>query len=339
MAAKSESNAPSKSVQVRTIALEEHIMTPQIAKLMATYGGIGNPPMESMAAVKDQLSEVGAGRIADMDAAGIDVQVLSLSTATLYKTDSETGAKAAHDFNDALAGMVKANPTRFAAFGTLNMQEPIGAAREFERCVSELGFQGVMIEGSTKGLFLDDVRFAPVLETAQKLDMPIYLHPAPPPQAVLDAYYGRLAPDAGFLLATSGFGWHADVAVHSLRMMVSGVFDRYPDLKFIIGHMGELLPYSIARADSQFSKTSEKLKRTVAECFQTNFWLTTAGYFTIPPFLCALEVVGADRLMFSIDYPWSQNMEGRNFLNALPVSPEDLHKIAHGNAERLLKLR
>jgi uncharacterized protein len=273
-----------------------------------------------------------------MDAAGIDLQVISLTNAGLDKLDGAKATPLIRDSNDKLAAAVQAHPQRFAGFAALALQEPEKAAAEFERSVRKLGFKGALIHGTTKGVFLDDPRFTPLFETAQALDVPIYLHPTLPPKPVEDAYFSGLPGQLGFFLSTAAWGWHVETGLHCLRLIGSGLFDRFPKLKIIIGHMGEDLPFSIARAESVLSRETKHLKRKIGEYFQENFYITTSGYFTVPPFLCTLQVVGADHILFSVDYPYSPNTAGRNFLNALPVSTEDLGKISHGNAERLLKL-
>jgi hypothetical protein len=154
----------------------------------------------------------------------------------------------------------------------------------------------------------------------------------------MDAYYSGLPGSLGFFLSTAGWGWHVETGMHCLRLIVTGVFDRFPRLKMIIGHMGENLPFSIARAEMVFGRTGANLKRSLGEYFCEHFYLTTSGYFSTPPFLCMQQVVGIDRILFSVDYPFSSNMVGRQFLDSLAISPEDREKIAHRNAEKLLKL-
>jgi uncharacterized protein len=322
---------------MRTITLEEHMTTHEFQQ------AVGNArPADSaddyMQMVTRKLLDLGEGRIADMDASGIDLQVLSLAALGFDKLDAATATSLARDTNDKLDAAVHAHPKRFAAFATLGMHEPEKAAAEFERCVQKLGFKGALINGTVGGQFLDHACFSPVFEVAQALDVPIYLHPAPPPSIVQQAYYGNLADGLGFFLSTAAWGWHSETALHSLRLMVSGLFDRLPKLKIIIGHMGENLPFSIARADSVLMRSTKHLKRRVTEYFQQHFYITTSGYFTNPPFLCTLQVVGSDRILFSVDYPFSPNTAGRNFLNNLQISSDDMEKIAHKNAELLLKL-
>ena len=321
---------------MKIIAIEEHVGAPQI-KAAQQASGAGKP-REFPAAILEKLSDTGAGRLADMDAAGINMQVLSVSGSGLETLDKATGISLARDCNDKLADTVKSRPDRFAAFAILPMQDPEAAAVELERCVSRLGFKGVLIGGTTNGLFLDDPVFRPVLAEAERLDVPIYLHPAPPPPAVQQAYFSGLPEKIAASLATSAWGWHVEVGLHSLRLAVSGVFDLYPKLQVIIGHMGENIPFSLARADSRLTLFAPHLQRPVSEYFHNNFHLTTSAYFTVPPLLCALMVFGADRIMFAVDYPFSSNAEARRLLDIAPLCPEDLAKITHKNAERLLKL-
>lgn len=226
---------------------------------------------------------------------------------------------------------------RFAAFATLPVADPSAAATELERTVKQLGFKGAMINGVTQGRFLDDSFFAPLLETAEALEVPLYLHPAPPPQSVEKTYFSGLEPGLARILSIAGWGWHAEQRLHTIRLIAAGVFDRYPKLQVIIGHMGEMIPFFLARIDAVVTPFT-KLQRSVADYFHNNVHITTSGIFTAPPFYLALEVVGADRILFSIDYPYSSNEQGRAFLDKLSISPADFEKVTHGNAERLLKL-
>jgi len=325
-----------QSESMRTITLEEHFATPEVLKASAELQSASRNNF--VKAVEDKLLDLGKVRIADMDEAGIDLQIISLTNAGLDKLDGPRATALARDSNDKLAAAVKAYPQRFAGFAALALQEPEKAAAEFERCVRKLGFKGVLIHGTTRGVFLDDPQFTPIFEAAQALDVPIYLHPTLPPKPVEDAYFSGLPGQLGFYLSSAAWGWHVETGLHCLRLIASGLFDRFPKLNIIIGHMGEDLPFSIARAEAVLSRETKHLKCKVSEYFQQNFYITTSGYFTVPPFLCTLQVVGADRLLFSVDYPYSPNTVGRNFLNALPVSADDLGKISHGNAERLLKV-
>ncbi len=322
---------------MKTITLEEHFTTPKLQA--ATDAHQQGPQNPFVAKTADQLGDLGDRRLADMDAASIDLQVLSLNV--IFVADALAPSEVTdicRDANDIAAAAVRAHPTRFAAFANLALEEPERAADEFKRCVQELGFKGALVSGTVQGKFLDDPRFTPLFQTAQNLNVPIYLHPAPPPQPVIDAYYSGLPSALGQILSTAGWGWHVETGLHVLRLIAGGVFDRFPDLQLIIGHMGEDLPFSIARADSVLARSQPPLQRKPSDVLQSNVSITTSGYFTQPPFLCALQVVGADRLLFSVDYPYSQNTDGRAFLDSLPISAADKAKIAGGNAERLLKL-
>jgi len=322
---------------MRTITLEEHFSTPEFLEATAKQWA-GDPADNFWGANRGKLLNTGKERIADMDAAGIDLQVMSLSGIGMDKLDAPTATALARDANDKLAAAVQAHPNRFAAFATVALQKPEKSAIEFERCVRQLGFKGVMVNGTTGGLFLDHPRFSPLFETAQALDVPIYLHPAPPPEAVHKAYFSNLPGNFGFVLSTAGWGWHVETGLHCLRLIGSGLFDRFPKLNIIIGHMGEALPYYIVRADAFLAKSARHLQRPISEYFHEHFYITTSGCFSLPPFLCALQVVGADRILYSVDYPFSANALGRTFLDTLPVSQEEMAKFTHGNAERLLKL-
>jgi uncharacterized protein len=194
-----------------------------------------------------------------------------------------------------------------------------------------------MINGTTNGRFLDDPSFLPILERAVALNVPIYVHPALPPAAVWEAYYSGLAPEMNLALATGGWGWHSEVAIHALRLILAGVFDRLPTLQIIIGHMGEMIPFMLARINV-LTPLAKHLRRPLPEYFLQNFHITTSGFFTDPPLLLALQIMGADRIIFSVDYPFSSNQQGRAFLDNASISPADKEKISHLNAERLLGL-
>ena len=322
---------------MRIITLEEHFTTPMYVEA-ADRAGAPHPVNNGFEDIQRRELDLGEGRLADMDAAGISLQVLSLSGILLNALDAPTATAVCRDANDRAGWAVRAYPDRFAAFAALGVKEPEQAADELRRCVQELGFKGGIVNGTTNGLFMDDPFFLPIFEAAQSLNVPIYLHPAPPPAPVQEAYYKGLPDGYGPALSIAGWGWHVETGLHVLRLIVSGLFDRLPDLQLIIGHMGENLPFSLARAESVLSQSAKPLSKPLTETFRASFHVTTSGYFTVPPFLCALMTVGADRLLFSVDYPFSPNQKGRDFLDALPVSPTDKAKIAHGNAERLLKL-
>ncbi|MBB6146623.1 hypothetical protein HNQ77_004602 [Silvibacterium bohemicum] len=319
---------------MRTVTLEEHFLTSSFLKAAES----SLPPNPQMAAIREKLLDLGAGRIAAMDAGSVDVQVLSLTSMGIESLAPANATAVMHDVNDELAAAVAAHPARFAGFANLALREPEEAAKEFERCIRTHGFRGALVDGLTGGAFLDDPRFTPLFEVAQALDVPIYLHPALPPKTVQEVYFSGLPGHTGQLLSIAGWGWHVETGLHCLRLIVSGLFDRFPRLQVIIGHMGENLPYSLARAAGVLTPACKHLQRPVAEYFHSNFHVTTSGYFTNPPFLCALQVLGVDRLLYSIDYPYSDTSKGQAFLNNLSLSPEDREKFVHRNADKLLRL-
>ena len=281
---------------------------------------------------------MGEGRLRAMDEAGVSLQVLSLAANGLDELDPDEATGLASDANDRIAEAVRAHPDRFAGFATVALTDVNRAIGEMCRAKEVLGFAGLMLHGTTRGVFLDDEQFEPVWAAAESLGLPVYLHPGPPPPAVEQAYYSGLPANMGHLLSIAAWGWHAETGLHVLRLIVSGLFDRFPKLRLIVGHMGENLPFSIARASSALDVMASHLQRPVEEYFHEHFWITTSGYFTVPPFQCALEVVGADRMLFSIDYPFSSTMRGRLFLDSLQLRGENLEKLAYRNAERLLGL-
>ncbi|AEU36818.1 o-pyrocatechuate decarboxylase [Granulicella mallensis MP5ACTX8] len=327
----------SSNSHMRTIALEEHFVTESFLRATGAYGKDLPAYME---ALQPKLLDLGAGRIAAMDEAAVDFQVLSLAAMGFDSLDAATANALAQDVNDELAEAVRAHPSRLGGFATLALKDPDTAAVELERCVTQLGFRGALVDGTTDGLFLDDPRFLPVFEAAAHLGVPVYLHPALPPEPVKNAYFSGLPGELGHLLSIAGWGWHAETGLHTLRLILSGLFDRFPSLQLIIGHMGEGLPYALARSSGVLSQAAPHLRQPVAGYFKSNIHLTTSGYFSQPPLRCAMDVVGIDRLMFSIDYPFSPNGRGRAYLDSLQelLSSEDLAKLVHRNAEALLGL-
>ncbi len=285
-----------------------------------------------------KLADIGAGRIDDMDKNGIDLQVVSHTFPSPEILDATRASEACGKVNDELAEAVARYPKRLAGFACLPIADPDAAAAELERAVRQLNFNGAMIDGATHGRFLDDPFFAPILERAQALDVPIYLHPEPPPEPVLNAYFAGLDPGIAQMLSTAGWGWHAETGLHTLRLIASGVFDRFQKLQLIIGHMGEMIPFQLARIDQALSRVTPGLQKKPSAYFQSNIHITTSGLFTAPPLYLAQQVLGIDRILFSIDYPYNSHETGRGFLDHLALSKADLEKLTHQNAERLLKV-
>lgn len=320
---------------MRTIAIEEHFATQTLLDAPlenAQYDLRAFPPLVA------QLCDLDAGRIAAMDAAGIDVQVLSLTSPGVEQLDVADAIAIARDANDQLAAAVARHPTRFTGFAALPTAAPAIAADELERTVRDYGFKGAMLNGHTRGRYLDDQFFWPILERAEALGVPLYLHPTPPPRPVVEVTYAGLSPRITALLATGAWGWHIETAQHVLRLVLSGAFDRYPRLQLVIGHLGEALPFMLPRFDIALPVQATGLARPVSAYLRENVHYTFGGFNWTPAFLDLLLQVGADRIMFSADYPYASMDEARGFLDRLPVSPADKERIAHGNAERLLGL-
>jgi len=316
---------------MRTITIEEHFLAAGIRDIIKS-----NAPTTQL---EEKLADLGSLRLKDMDAGGIDLQVISQGVvAGLPLLPADKAVSLIQAANDQLAAAIAAHPTRFAGFAALPMTEPEAAVAELERAVRSLGLKGAMINGTTNGRFLDDPSFFPILEQAVALDIPIYIHPAEPPAAVREAYYTGFDPAVNFSLSANGWGWHSEVGIHALRMILAGIFDRLPTLQIIIGHMGEMIPFMLARINNTLTPAARNLQRPVPEYFLHNFYITTSGFFTDPPFLLALQIMGIDRIMFSVDYPYSTNEQGRAFLDHAPISLADKEKLSHLNAERLLKL-
>ena len=325
---------------MRIVALEEHFTVPALVRRIDpdAIARRGFPPGFG-APLEKQLTDFGALRLGEMDEAGITMQVLSSSGPGADLVDGAEGIAFARDINNVLAKAVAAHPDRFAGFAHLPMRSPQAAADELERAVRDLGFRGALINGMTQDRFLDDPRFDPILARAERVDVPIYLHPNLPPQSVREAYYQGLPGHAGFRLSMAAWGWHSEVAIHVLRLVLSGALDRHPKLKLIIGHMGEGLAAMLVRSDKVLADDVNHLTRSVSQTILDQVSITTSGLFTLPPFAVAVAVFGVDRVLFSIDYPYSSDRQGRDFLDALKVPAADIEKVVHGNADRLLKLK
>jgi predicted TIM-barrel fold metal-dependent hydrolase len=310
------------------IALEEHYTDPEVTRHYTT----ARPPH-----IVKKLEDLGAQRLKEMDEAGVDMQVLSHGAPALQRFDKDLAVGLAPKVNDRLHAVVQANPKRLQAFAALPTAEPNAAADELERCVNRLGFKGAMLHGlSHDDRFMDDKRFWPIYERAQALDVPVYMHPAAPHKAVVEAYYKDYVAEYPQVVA-AGWGYTVETATQGVRMVLSGVFDAYPRLKIILGHLGEGLPFSLWRIDAALSRPGNK-GGSFRKIFSDHFYVTTSGNFSDPALLCTLMELGADRILFSIDWPFVDNKPGVDWAKRLPLSEEDRIKILGGNAKRVLKL-
>ena len=315
------------------LGLEEHFATAELQRLNDIRFPKGVPRFD--------INDVGAGRIADMDAAGIDIQVLSALTPGAQNLPGAEGVVYARKLNSWVANeVIPAYPDRFRAFATLPLSEPRAAADELEYAVRELAFLGGMTYGAIHGKFLDHADFAPVLARAEALDVPIYIHPNWASPQVMDIYYSGLGNEwVSRVLSGAGYGWHQEVALQCLRMIASGVFDRFPKLQIIVGHMGEGLPFFYWRFGDDLARiTADTLQKPVQQYFHDNFWITTSAFFRDELLRLVLSVMGEDRVMFAVDYPFVSNKDGADWLRAVDLPWTVKQKIAHKNAEKLLKI-
>jgi predicted TIM-barrel fold metal-dependent hydrolase len=285
----------------------------------------------------DRLYDRGPLRIEQMDAAGIDFQILSLFDPGVQEmTDVARAIGLARGANDDLAETVRANPNRFGGFAALATQDPDAATAEFERAVTELGLVGGLINGHCQGRYLDDPAYEALFACAESLDAPIYLHPTTPHPAVMEAWFAPYVED-GLHLASWGFA--AEAGTHVLRLIYSGLFDKFPQLQMIIGHLGEMLPFAAYRIDRYYglggSGSGHRLQHLPSDYLRNNFHVTTSGNFCPPAFACTLEVMGADRVMFSVDYPMDDNQTGAEFMASYPMDDATHRKVSSENAIRL----
>jgi predicted TIM-barrel fold metal-dependent hydrolase len=320
----------SQDDRVTLIALEEHLIPADLIDQVW-------PALPSGTALHAALLDVGEQRLRVMDDTGIDMQVLSIAPPGAQEVPAAQSVTLARALNDHIAETVTAHPDRFQALANLPTPDPAAAAVEARRAVSELGFCGVMISGHTGGRFLDAPEYDALLGTIEELGVPLYLHPTYPPPEVAEIYFGGLEPPVRQALSTAAWGWHAETGLHVLRLAASGVFDRHPGLQVVVGHMGENLPFSLMRADAVLGGARPG-ERSVAEIVREHVHITICGYPTVPPLLCALAVFGADRILFSVDYPFGDAEVHTRFLAEAPISPADREKIGHLNAERLFNL-
>jgi 2,3-dihydroxybenzoate decarboxylase len=317
------------------IALEEHYAWEPVS----ANNVVGSWLKENNTTAYKRLYDRGDLRLEQMDAAGIDFQILSLFDPGVQdETNVRRAVDLARRANDDLAETVRGKPDRLGGFATLATQDPDAAAAELHRAVSDLGLVGALINGHCQGRYLDDPAYGGLFECAQELGAPIYLHPTTPHPAVMDAWFAPYVSD-GLHLASWGFA--AETGTHALRLIYSGLFDRFPRLQMILGHLGEMLPFAAYRVDRYYglggdiSARERKLERLPSEYLRTNFHVTTSGNFCPPAFACTLEVIGADRVMFSVDYPMDDNKAGADFLAAYPMDEAVRRKVGSENALRL----
>ena len=316
----------------RKIALEEHFLAPGFKPYFETTAINISPDLFDRA--YDALQDFGDRRLEIMDAAGIDISVLSLAgPGVQVERDTAVAIRRARECNDFLAEKMRDQP-RFGGLAHLAMQDPEEAANELDRCMSDLGYQGAMINGQTYGAYLDADRFSPFWERAEALDAPIYIHPSNPPD-VPYMYNGHSE------LFGPVWSWTVETANHALRLVFGGVFDRFPRAKLILGHMGETLPFQLWRFDSRWeicNAKDRKLQRKPSEYLKQNIWITTSGVCSDPPLQCAIAALGDDRILFSVDYPFERTHLASDWIESTDIPEETREKICSLNAASLLRL-
>ncbi|KAI1855495.1 hypothetical protein JX266_000360 [Neoarthrinium moseri] len=314
------------------ITLEEHFLSEAAEDVKTLYSEqLGNIPE-----LATKLSDLGALRLQSMDEGQISIQVISHGPGVMPLSQCMAA-------NDQLAAAVKARPDRFAGFAVLPVADPAESAKELTRCIRELGFVGALIDNRAGNTYYDGPEYDPLWKAAQELDVPIYLHPTWPSEEQTDLIYtGNFAKSATLSLSASGWGWHSDVALHILRLFAAGTFDKFPRLKIIAGHMGEMIPYMLDRI-VQLSPRWGKRNRLFKEVYDSNIWITTSGVWSIDPLATILRNTQVGRILYSVDYPFAKNENGLAFMKQLEgsqmVNDEQLEQIAYKNAEQLLGLK
>ena len=287
--------------------------------------------------LSQRLLDLDDERIRIMDQAGVSMHLLSLTSTGVQMFKPGKACEIAKIANDRLAEAIKAHPGRYAGLVAIAPQAPKQAAKEIERGITKLKLNGVIINSHTNGEYLDEKKYWPILEAAEALDAPIYIHPRAPAPNMAKAF-------KPYHLEHAIWGYAVETGLHGIRLIVSGIFDRFPKLKIVLGHMGENIPWSLYRLDWMHERASvrmdrPKLKKKPSDYFKEHFYITTSGMNWDPTLLFAINVLGADRVIWAIDYPYQEAMEATNWMNNAPISDEDKEKIFHGNAERVFHIK
>lgn len=323
---------------MKLIGLEEHVVFPDV---IAAWRDVSSGPPDLVLAASTtgdtgrRLAEVGGERLASMRATGLDVQVLSLSTPGLHNIPPAAAAALQAECNDRVAALVQANPDRFQGFATLAAAAPAEAAAELERAVTRLGLDGAMIFSRARDRAIDHRDFWPVYEAAAALRAPLYLHPMSPPEPVCRTYYGGFEEQVSTALATHRIGWHYDAGIELLRLILSGVLDRFPDLRLIVGHWGEMVLFYLDRLNPLAAIAG--LPRTISEYIRQHVYITPSGMLSSRYLRWAIDVVGIDHIMFATDYPFEKaaHSGSRGYLEAAELSDDQRQRVASGTWEAL----
>ena len=335
---------------MKIITLEEHYADQRIMDANNAFNK-NRPPMEpeQEEAMKFLMSRSFPGqelldfekRIEYMDRNRIDIQVLSMTSPVSDLVPAEEQIRICRQANDITKQHMNEYPGRFLGFASLPMAAPEAAALELERCVKELGFCGVMLAGRYKGRFYNEAEFFPIFEKAAELNVPVYFHPALIPMEVQETYYMSDAYSmiVGSELASAGYGWHSEVGIQIMRMILSGIFDKLPNLKFISGHWGETIPAFLDRMDTILDQEITGLKKKVSEYYKEHVYITPSGIMSTDQLEYMVKLMGADHVMYAVDYPYMKPDNVYEFLTDSSLSDDEKELIAHGNAERILHLQ
>ena len=330
----------------RIITIEEHLAGVPIGRVLgnyaaddAPYSALAHKDNRPYCADWDIFGDMDNLRLQDMDKNGISMQILSCPAKSQLIPPIEAPS-AVRESNNYIEGVFKKHPDRYGAFGMLPWSNPEESAKEAQRIKSS-GFYGVLIAGRATGgnEFLDSKKFYPILEACEALELPIYIHPGAPLRSVQEPYYGGLGDELSARLSLHGWGWHNEAGIQVIRMILSGVFERFPKLQIIAGHWGEMVPFFLSRLDQSMPQTVTKLSRTVSETFRQNVYVTPSGIFDYPQLKFCAEVLGADRIIHSVDCPFISNEGALPFIENAPLSEEDKDKIAYLNAKKLFGIK
>jgi len=323
---------------VQIVALEEHFIVPE---LLSAWSGLPESDRGPLAGFGDdpvaqRLRDVGDRRLAAMADQGVDVQVLSLNTPGVQNLHPADAVVVAREANDALAGIVRSNPERFQAFAAVPTPDPAAAPGELERAITRLGFRGALLNGRTGTTNMDAPQYDDLYAMAERLRVPLYLHPQTPVAPVRDAYYTGYGDRFDFVFANAGIGWHYETGIQLLRLIFSGVLDRFPGLRLIIGHWGEVVLFFLERT-AMMQQSALHLDRPLADYFRQNVWVTGSGILSERYLRWTAEVVGPGHILYATDYPFVDTGAGRarSFLENAPLSVPDKVAIGSGSWEQL----
>ena len=324
---------------MKIVALEEHFVT---AEVLDAWGRLDGDERDMAVGqttppdIQRRLLDCGDERVRMMDESGVDVQVLSITTPGVQNLAPDDAVALAARTNNRAAEVVRSRPDRFQAFATLPTPAPEQAARELERAVRELGLDGAMLNGRTRERPLDHPDLLPIFEAAASLRAPLYIHPQMPVRPVREAYYSGLGDKVDQMFAQGGIGWHYETGVQLLRLVLAGVFDRFPDLQVIVGHWGEAVLFYLDRID-MLNEVADHLQRPIHDYFRRNVSVTPSGIFSPRYLRWSREVLGVERILFSVDYPFipAPNGAARAFLESAVPDEAERRAIAYGNWDRL----